>query len=110
MKGEYKTNSNIDEQRREFVLDFIKGRGLIKLKDNLVLSEKVFVINAVLNWCFEKAHQKKMSPTLWEKYKRIIAQYVAGVVDIKWTNNNFKVTEVIDDNRKKRPTPRRRKK
>ena len=102
MNGEYKTSSHSDDQRREFVLDFIRQKDLIKSKDNLVLSEKVFVINAVLNWCFEKAHQKKMSPALWEKYKRIIAQYVAGVVDIKWTKNKFEVTEVIDDNKPRR--------
>ena len=106
MSSEHDTTTTSDDQRREFVLDFIRQKSLITVKDNLILSEKAFVINAVLRWCYEKAHQKKMTPALWEKYKRIIAQYVAGVGDIKWTDNNFKTIEVPIENDK--PKPRRR--
>jgi len=108
MKGEYKINSNIDEQRREFVLDFIKQRELIKFQDNLILSEKVFVVNAVLKWCYEKAHEKKMTPALWGKYKKMIGQYIAGIVDITWTDNNFNVIEIINDDDQRRRTRRRK--
>lgn len=106
MTGEHETTTTSDEQRREFVLDFIRRRSLITVEDNLILSQKVFVINAVLKWCYERAHQKKMTPTLWGKYKKMIAQYIAGVVEIKWTDNNFEIIEVIDENDK--PKPRRR--
>ena len=107
MSSEHGTTTTSDDQRREFVLDFIRQKSLITVKDNLILSEKVFVINAVLRWCYEKAHQKQMTPTLWGKYKKMIAQYVAGVVDIEWTDNNFKIIEVPIENDK--PKPRRRK-
>ncbi len=110
MNGEYKTSSHNDDQRREFVLDFIKRKDLIKSKDNLILSEKVFVVNAVLKWCYEKAHDKKMTPALWGKYKRIIAQYIAGIVDIQWTHNNFDVVEIINDDDKPRTTRKRKRK
>ena len=100
MNGEYKTSSHSDDQRREFVLDFIRQKDLIKSKDNLILSEKVFVINAVLKWCYEKAHDKKMTPTLWGKYKKMIAQYIAGIIDIQWTDNNFNIIEIINDDNK----------
>ena len=100
MNGEYKTSSHNDDQRREFVLDFIRQKDLIKSKDNLILSEKVFVINAVLKWCYEKAHDKKMTPALWGKYKKMIAQYIAGIVDIQWTDNNFDIIEIINDDTK----------
>ena len=110
MKGEYKTSSYIDDQRREFVLDFIKQKDLIKSKDNLILSQKVFVVNAVLKWCYEKAHDKKMTPALWGKYKKMIAQYIAGIIDIQWTDNNFDVIEIINDDDKPRTTRRRKRK
>tara|TARA_Y100000310_G_scaffold324883_1_gene387430 strand:- start:82 stop:414 length:333 start_codon:yes stop_codon:yes gene_type:complete len=110
VNGEYKTSSHNDDQRREFVLDFIKRKDLIKSKDNLILSEKVFVVNAVLKWCYEKAHDKKMTPALWGKYKRIIAQYIAGIVDIQWTHNNFDVVEIINDDDKPRTTRKRKRK
>jgi len=109
LNGEHKINTAQDEQRREFVLDFIKQKELIKSQDNLIHSEKVFVVSAVLKWCYEKAHKKKMTPALWEKYKRLISQYIAGVVDIKWTQNNFEVIEVINDEPKPRRSRRRRK-
>ena len=110
MKGEYKTSSHIDDQRREFVLDFIRQKDLIKSKDNLILSEKVFVVNAVLKWCYKKAHDKKMTPALWGKYKKMIAQYIAGIIDIQWTDNDFNVIEIINDDDKPRTTRRRKRK
>ena len=110
VKREYKTTSIPDEQRREFVLDFIKRKELIKSEDNLILSEKVFVINAVLKWCYEKAHNKKMTPALWGKYKKMIAQYIAGIIDIQWTDNNFDVIEIINDDDKPRTTRKRKRK
>jgi len=109
VNGEYKTNLQNDEQRREFVLDFIKQKDLIKIEDNLIRSEKVFVVNAVLKWCYEKAHTKKMTPTLWAKYKKMIAQYIAGIIDIQWTDNNFNVIEIINDDTKPRITRTTRK-
>tara|TARA_R110000824_G_scaffold107651_4_gene254090 strand:+ start:1976 stop:2326 length:351 start_codon:yes stop_codon:yes gene_type:complete len=104
VNGEYKTSSPNEEQRREFVLDFIKQKDLIKIEDNLIRSEKVFVVNAVLKWCYEKAHTKKMTPTLWAKYKKMIAQYIAGIIDIQWTDNDFNIIEVINDDTKPRTT------
>jgi len=50
--------------------------------------------------------KKKMTPALWGKYKKMIAQDIAGVVDIEWTDNNFKTIEVPIENDK--PKPRRR--
>ena len=82
MNGGYNTSSHSDDQRREFVLDFIKQKDLIKAEDNLIRSEKVFVVNAVLKWCYEKAHAKKMTPTLWAKYKKMIAQFLKGLLKI----------------------------
>lgn len=112
MNGEYKRSSSRDEQCREFVLEFIKQKELIKSQDNLILSEKAFVVNAVLNWCYKKAQDKKMTPVLWGKYKKILGQYIAGIINIQWTDNNFNIIEVIDDKPKPQPqrsTRRRRK-
>lgn len=83
----------VEEQKREFIRDFIKKRDLIKSDDNVIHMQKLFVINAVLGLCFKKAQEKKMSVHLWDKTKKIIAQYVAGVVDIKWTDYDYVVIE-----------------
>ena len=110
MRKEPYTNSNVEEQVREFVLEFIRTRSLISQHDNVILSEKAFVVNAVLRWCFKQATHKKMTPSLWGKHKRTLAQYIAGVVDIKWADNKFEIVEVtkVEDKkpRKRKPKPR----
>lgn len=83
----------VEEKRREFVRDFIRERDLIKSHDNVIHVQKIFVINAVLGLCFKKAQEKKMTVHLWDKTKKIIAQYVAGIVDIKWTDDDYVVIE-----------------
>jgi len=60
----------------------------------------------------QKAQDKKMTPVLWGKYKKILGQYIAGIINIQWTDNNFNIIEVIDDKPKPQPqrsTRRRRK-
>jgi hypothetical protein len=82
-----------EEQKREFIRDFIKKRDLIKSSDNVIYVQKLFVVNAILGLCFKKAREKKMSVHLWDKTKKIIAQYIAGVIDIKWTDDDYIVIE-----------------
>ena len=93
MKEGIDNHLDADEKRREFIRDFIRERDLIKSHDNVIHVQKIFVINAVLGLCFKKAQQKKMTVHLWDKTKKIIAQYVAGVVDIKWTDDDYVVIE-----------------
>ena len=82
-----------EEQKREFIRDFIKKRDLIKSSNNVIYVQKLFVVNAILGLCFKKAREKKMSVHLWDKTKKIIAQYIAGVIDIKWTYDDYIVIE-----------------
>ena len=82
-------NASSEDKRREFVLDFIRQKDVIRTESNLIIVEKAFKINAVLRWCYERAKEKKLTPQLWGKYRNILAQYIAGVVEIKWTENNF---------------------
>tara|TARA_R100000664_G_C2671724_1_gene83486 strand:- start:261 stop:608 length:348 start_codon:yes stop_codon:yes gene_type:complete len=107
MGTSFETNASSEDKRREFVLDFIRQKDVIRIESNLIMVEKAFKINAVLRWCYERAKEKKLTPQLWGKYRNILAQYIAGVVDIKWTENNFEVIEVINEN-KKSSEPKRR--
>lgn len=93
MKELTDNNLAIEEKKREFVRDYIKQRDLIKSEDNVIFVQKLFVINAVLGLCFKKAQNKKMSVHLWDKTKKILAQYVAGIVDIRWTDDDYEVIE-----------------
>ena len=35
-----------------------------------------------------------MSTTQWAKYKKIISQYIAGIVDLKWNDGSLEIIEV----------------
>jgi len=59
-------------------------------------------LNAVLRWCLDKIQHKQMNPEEWKKYNKAIAQYLAGIVDLEWGDNSFKIIEL------KRNEPRRR--
>ena len=77
--------------------DYFRKKKLITFHENVIYSEKVFKINAVLKWCFSQIQNKKMSFALWEKNKKFLAQYVAGIVDIEWGDNSFSVIEIEND-------------
>mgnify|MGYP004022612551 FL=1 len=100
-------NASSEDKRREFVLDFIRQKDVIRTESNLIIVEKAFKINAVLRWCYERAKEKKLTPQLWGKYRNILAQYIAGVVEIKWTENNFEVIEVINEEKETSGSKRR---
>ena len=61
----------------------------------------VFVINSVLRWCLDAASKKKMSQAKWGKFNKILAQYIAGVVDIKWKDGSLEVIEIQNDDEKR---------
>jgi len=121
MRRRYKTVSGeefqtreMDNRIREYILKYLKEKELIRHESNVIYSEKVFIISAVLRWCLEKMQKKQMSAYQWSKNRKIIAQYIAGTVDIVWLENNFKTIEVESNENKvtrgqKRRTTKRRK-
>jgi len=100
---------DFEKRKNEYVLDFIRKKDLINSDGNLILSEKVFVINSVLRWCLSAAAKKKMSRDKWNKFNKIIGQYIAGVVDLKWKDGTLEVIEIPHDNKKRRKTRTRTK-
>ena len=109
--GEFKKKA-MDDRVREYVLNYLNEKELIRHEANVIYSEKVFIINAVLRWCLERMQKKKMSADLWAKNKKIIAQYIAGTVDLVWSEDKFEVIEVQDNEdkftRKNKRGPTRR--
>ena len=93
-----KNNINVDAQKqKEFVLDFLQKNNLVSYKDNVVCAPKAFVINAVIRWAISQIEQKKMSPTQQGKTQKMVAQYLAGLVEIKWDAGKIKSIEVVND-------------
>jgi len=100
---------NFEKRKQEYVLDFIRKKDLISSEGNVIFSQKAFVINSVLKWCLDAALENKMSEAKWGKFNKILGQYIADIVDIRWKNGSLEVIEISVDNKKRRKTRARTK-
>jgi len=107
VKSEDNIKKDLEKRKKEYVLDFIRKKDLISSDGNVIFSQKIFVVNSVLKWCLGEAESNKMSQTKWGKFNKIINQYIAGVVDLKWKDGSLEVIEIQNDDKKRR-NPRRR--
>jgi hypothetical protein len=113
VENEMANSTNIDklfeEKKRKYVMDFIKEKNLTSQEENVIFAPKVFVVSSVLRWCLDSAVTKTINRKQWEKYKTIVAQYIAGIVDIKWNGDSFEVFEVKYESKEDKPVRARRK-
>jgi len=100
---------DFENQKKEYVLDFIRKKELLSSEENIIFSQKVFVINSVLKWCMDAASKNEMSREKWNKFHRLLSQYIAGIVDIKWKDGSLEVIEIPNNDKKRRNTRQRTK-
>ena len=89
---------NYEQQVREYILNFIREKNLIDFQENVIFSPKAFRVNAFLKWCLDQNRKNKLSSYKWKKYEKILRQYLAGVVDLTWTNKGYEATDVKWEN------------
>ena len=109
MKPRDYIQQDFEKQKKEYVLDFIRKKDLINSEENVIFSQKIFVINSVLKWCMDAVAKDKMSREKWDKFHRSLGQYIAGIVDLKWKDGALEVIEVPNDDQKRRKTRTRTK-
>lgn len=51
-------------------------------KGNLVLSQKLFVANAILEWIYDKTD----NPQVLKVYIDDLEKYIQGKIELEWTN------------------------
>ena len=91
----YKNKIDVDTQKqKDFVLDYLRKHKLVSHQDNLVCAPKAFVVNAVIRWAIA---QKTMTTLQQGKLQKMVAQYLAGVVELKWVKGKIKTVEVVND-------------
>ena len=100
---------DFENQKKEYILDFIRKKELISSEENIIFSQKVFIINSVLNWCMDSAAKSKMSRNQWNKFHRVLSQYIAGIVDIKWKDGSPEIIEIPHNDKKRRKVRQRTK-
>lgn len=110
MTGVSDIDSTFEEQKRQYVMDFLREKELISSKDNVIYVDKGFTVNAVLKWCLDSASIKAISKKQWDKHKTIVAKYIAGLIEIKWVDNGFEAIEVKYDSEKEKKSIKQRRK
>ena len=90
-----KNKIDVDTQKqKEIVLDYLRKHNLVSYKDNVICAPKAFVVNAVIRWALA---QKQMTNLQQGKLQKMVAQYLAGVVELTWDNGKIQSVEVIND-------------
>ena len=102
MKTKDNISQDFEKRKHDYVLDFIREKDLINSEGNVIFSQKIFVINSVLKWCLDSVAEKKMTKAKWEKFSKILAQYIAGTVDLKWNDGSLEVIETQQNDKKRR--------
>ena len=102
MKTKDNISQDFEKRKHDYVLDFIRKKDLINSEGNVIFSQKIFVINSVLKWCLDSVADKKMSKAKWEKFSKLLSQYIAGTVDLKWKDGTLEIIETPQDDNKRR--------
>ena len=102
MKIKGNISQDFEKRKHDYVLDFIRKKDLINSEGNVIFSPKIFIINSVLRWCLDAVADKKMSKAKWEKFSKLLAQYIAGTVDLKWNDGSLEVIEIQQNDKKRR--------
>ena len=87
-------NAELNQKQKEFVWGYFRDHNIVDFGEDIISAPKAFVINSVVRWAISQIHNKKMSPTQWAKVRRMISQYLAGVIDLKLHNGKLKSIEV----------------
>jgi len=96
------TSKELDKHQKEFVLEYLKEHELVDCRDNVIIAPKAFGINAAFRWAINEMKQERMNVNKWAKIKRMVSQYIAGIVELNWENGELISIEVIDDKERKR--------
>lgn len=97
MENPKNTSTDFDKKQKEYVWSYFKEKGLVHFEDVFIDAQKAFVINSALRWAIKEVKENNMREPRWKKFKRMIDQYVAGMVEIKWTHGKPTSIEVKDD-------------
>tara|TARA_Y100000310_G_C20419985_1_gene686217 strand:+ start:432 stop:749 length:318 start_codon:yes stop_codon:yes gene_type:complete len=89
-------DSKLDQKQKEFVWGYLRDNDLVSFGEDIISAPKAFVINSVVRWSFIQIQNKNMSPNQWERIRRMISQYVAGIVELEWHKGKIRTIEVKD--------------
>jgi hypothetical protein len=71
----------MDDKDKDLLLKGIVKKYL-KIEDNILLSERLFIAKSILNWIFENSKH----PNVINLYMKDLEKYLNGEMELKWIN------------------------
>jgi hypothetical protein len=71
----------MDDKDKDLLLKGIIKKYL-KIEDNILLSERLFIAKSILNWIFENSKH----PNVINLYMKDLEKYLNGEMELKWIN------------------------
>ena len=70
---------------RKDIIDYVKRyEQCYRVEDNVVFSLKIFIINTVIQWCYNQLETKKMQANEMEFYLMSIQGFIEGNTNLSW--------------------------
>lgn len=70
---------------RKDIIDYVKRyEQCYRVEDNVIFSPKIFIINTVIQWCYDKIETEKMNPNEMEFYLMAIQGFIEDKASISW--------------------------
>ena len=70
---------------RKDIIDYVKQyEQCYWVEDNIIFSPKIFIINSVIQWCYNQIETKKMQTNEMEFYLMAIQAFIEGNTSLYW--------------------------
>ena len=70
---------------RKDIIDYVKRyEQCYRVEDNVIFSPKIFIINTVIQWCYNQLETNKMQANEMEFYLIGVQGFIEGNADLYW--------------------------
>ena len=70
---------------RKDIIDYVKRyEQCYRVEDNVIFTPKIFIINTVIQWCYNQLETKKMNPEEMNFYLMAIQGFIEGKSNLSW--------------------------
>lgn len=70
---------------RKDIIDYVKRyEQCYRVEDNVIFTPKIFIINTVIQWCYNQLETKKMKPEEMNFYLMAIQGFIEGKSNLSW--------------------------
>ena len=74
---------------RKDIIEYVKRyEQCYRVEDNVIFTPKIFIINTVIQWCYNQLETKKMKPEEMNFYLMAIQGFIEGKTNLSWDKND----------------------